>query len=73
MWMLWTKQEYIAYFQHLCIAHFVDPVPTTKKTQKFSIRNINWLMLFIEINNRCLLWESYETHKYTMGKMKSYR
>jgi hypothetical protein len=26
----------------------------------------------VEENNRCLVWESYETYKYTEGKMKSY-
>jgi hypothetical protein len=26
----------------------------------------------VEGNNRCLVWESYETHKYTLGKMGIY-
>jgi hypothetical protein len=44
-----------------------NAVRTTKKTQHFSITNINWLTLFKEITP--VSTEIYETHKY---KMKSY-
>jgi hypothetical protein len=43
---------------------FNNSVPTTKKTQYFSITKINWSMLFKEIIS--LFWELYETHKYNV-------
>jgi hypothetical protein len=40
----------------------IQSVP--QRRHHFSITNINWLMMFR--NNRCLSWESYETHKHKM-------
>jgi hypothetical protein len=48
--------KYVRIFKNL------DFIP--KKTQYISITKISWFMLFK--NNCSLLWESSETHKYTV-------
>jgi hypothetical protein len=44
---------------------FKNSVRTSKSTPHFTITNVNGLIMFKEINRR-LLWELYETYKYTL-------
>jgi hypothetical protein len=46
-------------------AVYINSVRTSQETHYISATKPNRLMLF-GVKGRCLLWEPYETHKYTV-------